>query len=106
MDRKGYASQTKFSTQKFELKVLVSPFFKPDYGAKIAQNTGQGAIRLMQSDVPTNGACAVVRYVQAGIDWFTMLENGFILSIPLSPIISFSQAWSGMQMVGIVLEER
>jgi len=51
----------------------------PAYGAYITIATGKAGIRLLEADVLTNtthGHCALIMFLQAGIDWHSMLSNG------------------------------
>jgi hypothetical protein len=50
----------------------------PNYGADIARDTGDGAMRLMLPDAPLNASSkpAAVAYVQMGLDIYSILANG------------------------------
>eukprot|EP01133_Synstelium_polycarpum_P019212 gene19212-23018_t len=48
----------------------------PDYGAQIASDTGDAALRLMLSDTLVAKTPLLIAYVQAGIDYYGMLAGG------------------------------
>jgi len=53
----------------------------PNYGSDIARDTGDACLRLLLDDVSTrvtnnNGTCAMVQYLQFGIDLYGMVKGG------------------------------
>lgn len=48
----------------------------PDYGGDIAIDTGDAALRLMLNDSLEEKKPLLVNYVQMGIDWYSIFENG------------------------------